>query len=311
MDNSTLAPIALFVYNRPANLKKTIEALKKNYLAIESDLIIFSDGWKNEEDKLKVKEVRDYLKTISGFKSITISEKEKNYGLAKSLISGINNILSKNDKVIVFEDDLITSSYALQFLNDSLCIYESDLNVATIHCHNENISEMPELFFYNKSGCLVWGTWARAWKEVSFDGKELLNKILTQNRSSEFDLNNAYPYTLTLQDQIEGKNNSWAILVYASFFLKNMLTLYPGESLAQHIGYDGGTHYIKNNKPSDIDGILTDKKITARRIPIETNHTALKKIELFYKDYYKSKNKLTFLKMIGKIKRKLLKILCH
>ena len=259
-----LAPIVLFTYNRPVHTRKTIEALGKNYLATKSDLIIYSDGWKNEIDRAKVEEVRTYLKTITGFKSVIIHEKEKNSGLAPSLIAGISEILATNEKIIVVEDDLVTSPYALTFLNDALEIYKNDKNVGTIHAHVENIKGLPELFFYNKSGCLVWATWARVWKEVSFDGEKLLQEIISQKRAHEFNINGSYPYTETLKEQIEGKNSSWAILVYASLFLKNKLTLYSGESLVQHIGYDTGTHEGGAAKASDIDGFITQKEITAK-----------------------------------------------
>ena len=48
------APIALFVYNRPEHTKKTLEALQKNTLAQNSELFIFSDGPKNNQDKKAV-----------------------------------------------------------------------------------------------------------------------------------------------------------------------------------------------------------------------------------------------------------------
>ena len=44
MNNFSPAPIVIFSYNRLAHLKITISALKKNYLAKSSELIIFSDG---------------------------------------------------------------------------------------------------------------------------------------------------------------------------------------------------------------------------------------------------------------------------
>ncbi len=40
------APIALFVYNRPWHTRQTVEALQRNELAAESELIVFSDGEK-------------------------------------------------------------------------------------------------------------------------------------------------------------------------------------------------------------------------------------------------------------------------
>jgi hypothetical protein len=41
---TTLAPIALFVYNRPRHTRQLVEVLQKNELAGESDLFIFSDA---------------------------------------------------------------------------------------------------------------------------------------------------------------------------------------------------------------------------------------------------------------------------
>ena len=74
------APIILFVYNRPWHTQKTIEALKKNEMADQSDLIIYSDAPKNDQALLQVQEVRDYIKTVNGFKSVMIIGREKKYG---------------------------------------------------------------------------------------------------------------------------------------------------------------------------------------------------------------------------------------
>merc|ERR1711991_64283 len=97
----TYAPIALFVYNRPLHVKSVIKALKKNYLASLSELIIFSDGPKNVNDHYKVHKVRSYLKKIKGFKKIKIIEREKNFGLSKNIINGVTAVLGKHKKIIV------------------------------------------------------------------------------------------------------------------------------------------------------------------------------------------------------------------
>src|ERR1700733_3957738 len=133
--NMKIAPIVLFVHNRLETVKKTIESLQMNTLAKESELYIFSDGPKNPDDKIQVDLVREYLKTIRGFKNITIDESPKNSGLAISIIHGVTEIVEKFNKVIVLEDDLITSPYFLQFMNDGLNIYENDEKVMTINGH--------------------------------------------------------------------------------------------------------------------------------------------------------------------------------
>ena len=96
MKNSFPAPIALFVYNRLDHLKKSIKSLKKNKLSKKSDLIVFSDGYKNNiQNKIEVEKIRGYLGNLTGFNSIKIHEREKNpYGkLSKKKKSYINTWL--------------------------------------------------------------------------------------------------------------------------------------------------------------------------------------------------------------------------
>ena len=278
-----LAPIVLFTYNRLEHTKRTVEALKVNFLAQDSKLYIFSDGPKNEDDRLKIEKLRNYLKTVSGFKSVKIFENEENKGLAPSLIAGINRIFENYEKIIVFEDDILSSPYTLEFLNDCLDIYENDANVGMIHGHIEKIKDLPPLFFDKKAGCWAWATWKRAWNEINFDGQYLLDEIRKAHKENEFDLEGAYPYIKMLQKQIMGKNSSWAIRVYASFFLKDILTLYPGKSYAQHIGYDLGTHYKTFGKPTEIDGNIEATQNVATRIDVKEDFDAVRKTKQFFR----------------------------
>jgi GT2 family glycosyltransferase len=132
----TCTPIALFVYNRPWHTQLTIEALQKNDLASKSELFIFSDGPKNESDVVNVQKVREYIRTVTGFKAITIIEKENNCGLAKSVISGVTEIVDKYGKIIVMEDDLVSSPGLLNFFNDGLDFYEDNLKIFSITGYN-------------------------------------------------------------------------------------------------------------------------------------------------------------------------------
>ena len=120
----TLAPIVIFVYNRPNHTRQTVEALRKNELANESELFIYADAPKNENAVVKVNEVREYIKSVDGFKKVTIIHREKNWGLANSIIDGVTKIVNEYGKIIVLEDDLITSPNFLSFTNQALDFYE-------------------------------------------------------------------------------------------------------------------------------------------------------------------------------------------
>lgn len=282
MQNSSLAPVVLFVYNRPDHTRQTIEHLLNNNLSIETDLIVHSDGPKGESDTQKVREVRDYLNTINGFRSVQINERQANYGLAKNIIDGVSETIEKFEKVIVIEDDLITSPYFLQYMNDALNFYKLEESVACIHGYVYPLTkDFTEPFFLKGADCWGWGTWKRAWDLFEPDGQKLLDQIVKRGLEKEFNFDNSYPYVQMLKDQIAGLNNSWAIRWYASAFLKNKLVLYPHHSLVQNIGNDSsGTHC----------GTTTqfDVKLYHSRVIVQTEVQVNKKAYLAFISYFQS-----------------------
>ena len=135
-----IAPVALFAYNRLNHLQRTVAALQANTLAEESDLFIFSDGPKGANDETEVDRVRQYIRQIIGFKSVTIHDQQVNKGLADSIISGVSKIFSKYDKVIVLEDDLVTAPLFLKYMNSALTAYEHTDSIFLISGYSPKIS---------------------------------------------------------------------------------------------------------------------------------------------------------------------------
>jgi hypothetical protein len=277
-----LAPVALFVYNRLDHTKKTVEALGKNYLAEESQLFVFSDGYKNEEGRDKVEEVRKYIKTITGFKSIEVFESDKNNGLANSIITGVTMVVNKFGRVIVMEDDLVTSPYFLTYMNEALDLYEEEEKVASIHGYVYPVKKpLPETFFLRGADCWGWATWKRAWAWFEPDGAKLLAELENKKLTYKFDFDGNFHFTNMLKRQIAGETNSWAIRWHASCFLKEKLTLYPGLSLLDNIGQDdSGTHRAHKNIHSSE---IYKSKIKVGGIPIEESQEAREIIKRYLK----------------------------
>jgi hypothetical protein len=261
------SPVALFVYNRPWHAKQTVEALKKNTLAQESDLFVFSDAPKSSEPVDPVRQVRDYIKTISGFKTVNIIERAQNMGLANSIIDGVSYLSDKFGRVIVLEDDLVTSPYFLAYMNGALESYSEDERVISIHGYVYPVEEqLPETFFLDGADCWGWATWRRGWALFNSDGQALLGELKNRKLIKDFDFNGSYPYSKMLEGQIKGANNSWAVRWYASAFLANKLTLYPGRSLVHNIGNDNsgthcGTTHSHDSELSQIPIELIDVKV--------------------------------------------------
>lgn len=275
-----LAPIALFAYNRPWHVSQTIEALKKNELSEYSDLIVFSDGAKDLVSSQKVEEVRQYLRTISGFKSVKIVEQNCNLGLGSSIISGVTKVVNEYGRVIVMEDDLVTSPFFLRYMNDALVYYENEDKIISVHAYCYPISGLPETFFLKGADCLGWATWRRGWDLFEENGRVLLGKLEQKNLLRRFDFFGAYNFSQMLRDQIERKNSSWAVRWYGSALLKDKLTLYPGQSLVFHIGSDGsGTNCTTVDSFLDVD--LCERPIQIGTIDISENLLALDEFQHF------------------------------
>ena len=277
MNNSTsttkYAPIALFTYNRPWHTQQTVEALLQNELASETNLVIFSDGAKNDNDQMKLDDVRRYIHTIKGFNSVSIIESPTNHGLASSIINGVTEVVNKYKRIIVLEEDLVSSPFFLRYMNDALELYQNVEKVISIHGYVLPVfEELPETFLIRGADCWGWATWKRGWDLFEGDGQKLLSELKKRKLTRQFDLGGAYRYTRMLKDQIAGRNSSWAVRWYASAFLKNRLTLYPGRSLIQNIGNDGlGTH-VGNLDIYDVE--LAAKRISVGSIELAENKTA-------------------------------------
>lgn len=264
-----LAPIVLFTYNRLEHTQKTVEALLNNILADKSELFIFSDGGKDELSWQKVNNLREYLKTIKGFKKIEIIESPINKGLANFIIEGVTSIINKYGKIIVLEDDIITGKHFLEFLNEALETYEHEAEVGTIAGYLDPELTPKNNFFSRKGSAWGWATWKRTWDLFETDGQKLLNQINERNLAQEFDFYGSYPFYQMLKDQIEGKNNSWAIRFYASYFLNNKLNLIPCKSLVHNIGFDdSGIHC---NATKHYDTKVFNGKIKLKKQKIEEN----------------------------------------
>ena len=278
------APIALFVYKRLDTTRQTIEALLLNAEAKDSLLYVFSDGPKGEADKSKVQAVRDFAHGIKGFKETRVIESPVNKGLGNSVIDGISHVVNAHGRVIVLEDDLIVSRYFLEYLNTGLDLYEDDERVISISAYVYPVSgRLPEYFFLRWADNLGWATWKRGWDIFEADGAKLLKGLKDAKETRAFNLDGGYNFQGMLQEQVEGKVDSWAIRWYASAFLKNKMTLCPGTPLVKHIGYDEDATHTQSADPQLI-GILDPQevRIKIKLIPVVPDEGARQTIRKYF-----------------------------
>ena len=237
-------PVALFAYKRPQHLRLVVDTLRANPEATGTELFIFCDAAARPEDRPAVADVREYARSVGGFKRVTVIERETNYGLSRSITEGVDRLCLEYGRAAVVEDDVLVSPYFLSWVNAALDKYENDERVLSVGCYVfPTQSKLPETFFLSLPDCWGWAVWARSWRRYQADGIALLQALRERNLEHRFDFEGAYPYTEMLRGQTQGKNDSWAVRWSASVLLAGGLTIYPFRSMTRNIGFDGtGTH---------------------------------------------------------------------
>ncbi len=278
------APVILFVYNRPAHALKTLNALQANRLASATKLYIYADGARenaSEKDVKNIAEVRKIIRQQSWCGQVKIIEQSENLGLAKSIISGVSEVISQHKKAIILEDDIMTSPGFLEYMNTALHFYQQEEQVMHISAYLAPIqASLPETFFYNNPTCWGWATWERAWQLFDTDAQKLLDKI-EQKGVDYFNINGSYNFLEHLQGNLNGTLNTWAIFWYASVYLQDGLCLHPHRSLVQNIGIDGTGEHCDYNTVYHIPQLAEHIKV--EEIPLKISEEGRQAMADFYR----------------------------
>jgi len=239
------APIVLFCYNRPTHLRRTVEGLQANTLAPQSELYIFSDGPKSEADAERVGQVRAYLKTITGFAAVHVDESPQNRGLGPSVIRGVSQVVERHGRVIVMEDDLLSTPDLLNYLNEALDFYERNPLVFSISSYMYPIA-LPanyphDVLLLPRASSLGWATWKDRWAKADWDMRDYPDFIRDPEARRQFTRGGADLLPM-LQKQQRGLISSWAVRWSYTHYKQDRYCLFPRHSKVQHIGYDEGTN---------------------------------------------------------------------
>lgn len=288
-----LAPIIVFAYDRPDHLRRTLDALAKNDLASQSELYIYCDGAKETapaEQVERIKENRKVAHGADGFKSVTIIEREKNVGLKANIVGAVTEIVNKYGRVITLEDDIVTSTGFLRFMSDALELYKDDEQVMHISGYMwPHRYRLPETFFYPvpyPGG--GWATWQRAWKHYTDDTKSLYDYWCT--RWDEFNKFGDNYLQKQLEANYHGTMKTWFIKWHAVMLKMNALTLYPGQSLTNNIGFDDqATNCFATTK---FDVVPVDY-VPVTRQAINENKRAAREIYAFYQGRWYNRRRRT------------------
>jgi hypothetical protein len=305
----SLAPIVLFVYNRPQHTLKTLEALYQNELAEMSELFIFCDGPKADATKQnqdRINKVRELVKKKNWCKKVTIRESHVNKGLADSIVAGVTEIVNTYGKIIVLEDDIVTSKGFLKYMNEALDLYENEPKVMQISGFMvPSKVELEQTGFFRQAASWGWATWNTSWRHYN-NQTDVLLKQLKKNEIFQFNIENTYHHFEELLKNDNGLMNTWLIRWYSVMYINKGLCLYPKNSLVTNIGFGRLATHTHSSKSGNIiftrNNFISELNIDIKREIIEFE-SYLKAFKEFYvyQNYIWGKPSLKQ-RIVGKLK---------
>lgn len=315
-----LAPVALFVYNRPEHTRKTLEALANNTHAPYTDLVVFSDGPKNSDAADLVREVRSIVRAASGFATLRVVERDANRGLANSIIAGVTELIDTYGAAIVVEDDLITSRHFLAYMNQALAHYAAMPEVFSItgYCYPPRLLAFPHDYHYDTFAsyrCHSWGwaTWKDRWDKVDWSVSDFEEFMSDEEAQNVFN-RGGDDLTNMLGLQMDGMIDSWAIRFCYAHFRNDAYCMYPVQSLISNIGFDGsGCHCAAEDNPlraTELDDDWVPKKFSSPQINQEIARS-YKAVHNCSTPDAGSSDKKTFLRRVFRYTKRLASRLIH
>ncbi len=291
------APIAVFLYNRPMHARDILECLNRDPIAAESPVTIYCDGPKHADHEAQVVETRRVAREFAPGEA-RIVERDENFGLARSIITGVTEQCEEHGRVIVLEDDLQLSQAALGYFNDALDHYEDEDRVMHVAGYIYPVdAQLPETFFYREASCWGWATWARAWAKFEPDARKLLSQLRRSGRVREFDIDGTYDYERMLYLQWRGKIDSWAVRWYASVFLNEGLCLHPARALVSNHGLDGsGVHFSSPAKSKKFEVELARQAPASYPAALKEDETVAAKVVEYHRNWNSGGKKTPFWK---------------
>lgn len=276
VETGKYAPIILFVYARPDHAEKSLNALAKNDLAKDSDLIIFCDGPKKESAVEKNRQVVDLItkeQNLGRFRSVTLHISGKNKGLAKSIITGVGEVMAQYGRCIVVEDDVITNPYFLTYMNNCLDKFEKDQKIFSIAGFTYPLKALKkyphDIYLSYRSCSQAWGCWKDRWASIDWEVKDFdeLKKSWKKRRQLNRGGNDLYRM---LRHQMRGERDSWAVRFCYAQSKQDKYAIYPKETLTLNIGEDGsGTHCQNTGKQVDYSRLDGQRNIVLEDVEID------------------------------------------
>lgn len=256
MNNIITTPVLLIGFNRPDEIKVTLDAIRQ---VRPSKLYVAIDGARSNKtgEEAKVAKVKRIVENIDWPCETHYRYAESNLGCKGNIPSAISWVLENEDRVIIIEDDIVAPPSFFLFEEQMLERYKDDSRIAMVSGNNYTPINIDTDYLFSNYACHIWGwgTWKRSWKDFDVNIPSLMGQLqeglpklksITNSRA-EYRFYLDY-YKRIRKSQLGGYDNYWGPQ-YMYFILENnLLVIVPRVNLASNIGNISSRDNRNNSK---------------------------------------------------------------
>lgn len=262
-------PVIIVTLSRCEHLIRCIESLKRNKVAVETELYIGLDFPPNEKYMEGYKKIDRYLSELKGFKEIHIIRHNVNMGCEKNHLCVRSKVYEKFDRYIFSEDDNEFSENYLEYMNLLMDLYGNIPDVLAVSgygypmvCdYNENHVFFVNTYF-SAYGC---GTWKSKWEKLEQGIQLQIFKQYYGDKKKMMELRRRSPnqfcyfvkgmigYVTELRDdsQLACIDLSYGLYMY----FNNLKMIFPTITKVKNWGFDGsGQHCVEQKSVNGLEG---------------------------------------------------------
>ncbi len=243
-----MSPICLFVYKRYETTKLMLESLLACPECKDSELYVFMDEARNDDEAKAVERVRRLFDNLQGFRKVNLFPARMNKGMANSVIDGVTKVLQEHDDIIVLEDDLVVSPDFLQFMNAALKAYKDRSDIWSISGYTPRLQELEGngrngVFVVPRAQCWGWATWSDRWETVDWGVSDFSRLAQSKELRKEFDKGGNDLFR-TLEMERRERIESWAVRWAYAAAKQSRWTVNPMQSKVQNIGLKSSESHV-------------------------------------------------------------------
>jgi hypothetical protein len=264
MTTRDFAPVLIPTLNRHEHFRRCLSSLLQNTHANKTHVYIFLDFPTKKSHLDGNNKTLEYLKTVEGFKEITVIKRTENYGAIRNIYDSIDELFTIYDEIIFSEDDNFFSPNFLEYMNKGLKVFKEKEDIFAI-CGYNYLIDIPKGYSSNFYTCKLSPFWGIGLWKSKYGRVELtvssVNKFLKNYKNILNMFKIASSLFPQLVDVIKNNHITGDAVFTMNLLKSDMYCILPTLSKVRNYGNDGtGVHCTIDKENIFINQPIDDEK---------------------------------------------------